>query len=156
MTTTLNNYSPIFRTYNSSDLRDIVTIEESISDFPWEADHIQKFCERKGNTIYVTRIDTRVVGYAFLEVGEHNYKIIKMVAHPKFGDEIYAFMVEKFKKLARQDRKSVIHTYVPESALEVQLFFKGQDFKAIETKERMFRQVGTDEPIDGYLFEFTL
>lgn len=156
MTTTLQNYNPIFRKYNSSDLKDIVSTEEAVSDFPWEADHIQKFCERKGNTIYVVRVESVIVGYAFVEVGDYIYKIIKMIAHPKFGDQIYEFIINKFKKLAKEDGKTQVHTYVPEDNLEVQLFFQRMGFRAIETKQRMFRQSGTDNPIDGYLFEYDL
>ncbi len=149
-----------------NDYTEIADLEEITGDFPWKVEHIKKFAnlsqkttsdpkELKGHNIYVAEAKEVIVGYMFVQLYADHYRIIKMVAHPKFGNESWAFMLQKLKGKLMPTRKRSIVICVPEHNTAYQMFLKEQKFKATEIVKNKFVRLGSTLPRDGYLFEFS-
>ena len=81
MSTAVCNAAPRFRAMLLDDVEDIVTIERSVSDFPWTAD-VFRACIQVGYHCLVLESEHEVVGYTVMSVEAGAAHILNLCIAP--------------------------------------------------------------------------
>ena len=132
------------------DMADVLGIENSSFEFPWNEDDFVR-CLRQRNCIgMVVEQDDEIVGFMVHELHKTRLHILNFAVHQdQRRSGIGTGMVEKLKSKLSQQRRNRIVLEVRETNLEAQLFFKEQDFLALS----VLRDFYDDTVEDAYLMQ---
>lgn len=132
------------------DMADVLGIENSSFEFPWNEDDFVR-CLRQRNCIgMVVEQDDEIVGFMVYELHKTRLHILNFAVHQaQQRSGIGTAMVEKLKSKLSHQRRNRIVLEVRETNLEAQLFFKKQDFLALS----VLRDFYDDTVEDAYLMQ---
>ena len=132
------------------DMADVLGIENSSFEFPWNEDDFVR-CLRQRNCIgMVVEQDDEIVGFMVYELHKTRLHILNFAVHQdQRRSGTGTGMVEKLKRKLSQQRRNRIVLEVRETNLEAQLFFKEQDFLALS----VLRDFYDDTVEDAYLMQ---
>ena len=132
------------------DMADVLGIENSSFEFPWNEDDFVR-CLRQRNCIgMVVEQDDEIVGFMVYELHKTRLHILNFAVHQdQRRSGIGTGMVEKLKSKLSHQRRNRIVLEVRETNLEAQLFFKQQDFLALS----VLRDFYDDTVEDAYLMQ---
>lgn len=133
------------RPYQSSDLPDILTIEQLSSPAPWSKRDFDRCIRRRNISTLVVLANTRVVGFVILEKFKEFFQILNFAIHPDFrrrsiGTKLVGYLIDKLGSI-KLDR---ICIELRESNLDAQLFLQKCKFRATEVMRGYYQDTGED------------
>ena len=133
------------------DMPEVLDIEQESFEFPWcEEDFIR--CLRQRNCIgMVAEHDERVVGFMIYELHKTrlhvlNFAVGRDCRRQAAGTQMIAKLVSKLSS----QRRTRIMLEVRETNLQAQLFFRKNNFRAVN----VLRSYYDDTPEDAYLMQY--
>lgn len=135
------------------DMADVLAIERQSFEFAWNEEDFL-CCLRQRNCIgMVAERDDRIVGFMIYELQKSKLHILNFAVHPEFRRQnVGTQMVEKLVNKLSQQRRREILLEVRETNLGAQMFFRGQEFKAVH----VLRNHYDDTSEDAYVMRFQL
>ncbi len=135
------------------DMEEVLAIEESSFEFPWEEEDFIK-CLRQRNCIgMVAEYDEQVIGFMMYELHKNRLHVINFAVHKEFRRiGVGSQMVAKLVKKLTEQRRNRILLEIRETNLDGQLFFRKVGFRAIS----VLRDFYEDSDDDAYRMQFRL
>ena len=137
------------RKIKSTDLPDIMLIENASFPTPWEDQDFRHTLSSKGNVGFIAEIDNKVVGYSIYHIEQDQLSIISIAVAPHVRRNKVGFMLVLGEDAVNQLRCKKICATVSDGNLSAHLFFSAMGFRA-ETITRNFFGPGHD----GYNFVY--
>lgn len=134
------------------DLSEVLTIEDSNTDFPWNESLFLR-CLRQRNCIgMVAEKDGCILGFMIYELHKYKLQILNLAVHPDFQRQAIASqMICKLKSKLSEKKRTCIVVELRETQLSSHLFFQSQSFTATDVLRNHF----TDSDEDAYLMQFS-
>ena len=133
------------------DMADVLQIERSNFEFPWEDEDFIR-CLRQRNCIgMVAEYEDRVVGFMIYELHKTRIHVLNFAVAPAFqrrgvGSQMVAKLIAKLSS----QRRSRVLLEIRETNLGAQLFFRENGFRAISILHKYYE----DTPEDAYLMQY--
>ncbi len=135
------------------DMAEVLAAELASFEYAWTEEDFLR-CLRQRNCIgMVAEINDRIVGFMIYELHKGKLHVLNFAvapAHRRTG--IGRVMVKKLIGKLVTHKRSKITLAVRERNLTAQLFFRGQDFKAV----RVLRDYYEDSREDAFLMEYVV
>ncbi len=135
------------------DMAEVLAAELASFEYAWTEEDFLR-CLRQRNCIgMVAEINDRIVGFMIYELHRGKLHVLNFAvapAHRRAG--IGRLMVRKLIGKLATHKRSKITLAVRERNLAAQLFFRGQDFKAV----RVLRDYYEDSREDAFLMEYVV
>ena len=135
------------------DMEEVLSIEQGSFEFPWTEEEFLS-CLRQRNCIgTVAELDHEIVGFMIYELHPSMLRILNFAVSPNhrrsgIGKQMIQRLVDK---LSQQRRREIV-LEVRETNLDAQLFFAGNDFKAVT----VLRNHYDDTLEDAYYMRYAL
>ena len=145
------------------DMVDVLRIESASFDNPWIEDDFLNVMRQRNCNGMVAELAGRVVGFMIYELHKGNLEILDFAVDPRYRRQgVGRQMVDRLKaKLSQQDRlkaklsqqgRTELRLLVRERNLVAQLFFRSQEFLAVDVLSNEYDD--TDE--DAYVMRYRL
>jgi [ribosomal protein S18]-alanine N-acetyltransferase len=133
------------------DMPEVLGIEHAGFEYPWSEDEFLRVLRQRNCIGMVADHGDQVVGFMIYELHKTRLQVLNYAVHPEFrrkgvGRQMIAKLVGKLSS----HRRTKIALQVRESNLAAQLFFRSQDFRAIEVVREFYEDTGED----SYLLEY--
>jgi ribosomal-protein-alanine N-acetyltransferase len=134
------------------DFPEVLAIEHASFGCPWCAEEFLRVLRRRSCISMVAEFGERVVGFMIYEVHEAKLQVLNFAVAPEFrrqgvGRQMMAKLVGKLSG----HRRTRIVLHVRETALDAQMFFKVQGFRATEVAREFYEDTGEDAYVMQYL-----
>ncbi len=133
------------------DMPQILEIEKSSFEFPWNEDEFMH-CLRMRNCIgMVAEINEDVAGYMVYEIKRREIELLSFAVHPKYRrNGVGRTIIERLIAKLDYQRRSRIVVEVRERNLPAQLFLRGMGFLCTQVLRNHY-ETATE---DAYLMEY--
>lgn len=133
------------------DMPEVLAIETSVFQFPWNEDHFVR-CLRPRNCIaMVADEDGRIVGYMLYELHKTRLHVLNLAVHPDHWRRgIGRAMVERLKGKLSYQRRARLVLDVRETNLAAQKFFRAMGFRAVNLLKGYYDVVSEDAILFAY------
>ncbi|TWT65651.1 GNAT family N-acetyltransferase [Crateriforma conspicua] len=137
------------------DMPDVLGIEDNSFAEPWSLDDFTKCLRQRSVIGFVAETDDRVVGFMIYQLHLHHIELLSLAVEAGFRQcGIGSAMIGKLRGKLSHERRSSIQTFVSESSLDAQLFFKARGFRCIEIVHDHFETPNADAST-AYLMQFS-
>jgi [ribosomal protein S18]-alanine N-acetyltransferase len=135
------------------DMAEVLEAELASFEYAWTEEDFLR-CLRQRNCIgMVAEINDRIVGFMIYELHKGKLHVLNFAVAPSHRRAgIGRMMVRKLIGKLATHKRSKITLAVRERNLAAQLFFRGQDFKAV----RVLRDYYEDSREDAFLMEYVV
>ena len=135
------------------DMDEVLAIERASFEFPWTEEEFL-CCLRQRNCIgTVAELDHEIVGFMIYELHQSMLRILNFAVAPKIRRHgVGGQMVQRLVDKLSQQRRREIVLEVRETNLDAQLFFKNNDFRALQ----VLRNHYDDTLEDAYYMRYSL
>jgi [ribosomal protein S18]-alanine N-acetyltransferase len=136
------------------DMPEVLGIEHAGFDYPWCEEEFLRVLRQRNCIGMVAELGERVVGFMIYELHKNKLNVLDFAVHSEFRRQgIGQQMVEKLVGKLSSHRRTRIVLHVRETNLAGQLFFRGQQFKAVEVLREHYQDTGEDAFLMNYLFD---
>lgn len=113
------------------DMPEVMEIESKSFDCPWSEEDFIKALRQRNNIGMVSEVNGEVAGYVVYTLNKRELEIINLAVKREYRRcYIGSQIIEKLIGKLSSDRRNKIVSYVRESNLDAQLFFKFMGFLA--------------------------
>lgn len=135
------------------DMVDVLRIESASFDNPWIEDDFLNVLRQRNCIGMVAELAGRVVGFMIYELHKGNLEILDFAVDPRYRRQgVGRQMVDRLKAKLSQQGRTELRLLVRERNLVVQLFFRSQEFLAVDVLSNEYDD--TDE--DAYVMRYRL
>lgn len=133
------------------DMPEVLAIENQSFDFPWGEEEFLRVLRQRNCIGMVAEHGERVVGFMIYELHKNKLHVLNFAVSPEFRRSgVGHQMVQKLVGKLSSHRRTRIALYCRESALNAQLFFRVEGFRASQVLREHFEDTGED----GYLMQY--
>lgn len=150
---TLAKPSVFIRWCVRNDLKDILKIENTC-EHPWTEKRFIESLRRRDGIGMVAQLNNSIVGYVTYRFRDEHLRLTNLVVHPEYRRiGIGTQIINKMKyKVDFSPRRKAIYFDIRETNLDMQLFLKKMDFRAI----RIVHNAWSDTGEDTYRFAYRI
>lgn len=135
------------------DMVDVLRIESASFDNPWIEDDFLNVLRQRNCIGMVAELAGRVVGFMIYELHKGNLEILDFAVDPRYRRQgVGRQMVDRLKAKLSQQGRTELRLLVRERNLVAQLFFRSQEFLAVDVLSNEYDD--TDE--DAYVMRYRL
>ena len=135
------------------DMVDVLRIESASFDNPWIEDDFLNVMRQRNCNGMVAELAGRVVGFMIYELHKGNLEILDFAVDPRYRRQgVGRKMVDRLKAKLSQQGRTELRLLVRERNLVAQLFFRSQEFLAVDVLSNEYDD--TDE--DAYVMRYRL
>ena len=135
------------------DMVDVLRIESASFDNPWIEDDFLNVMRQRNCNGMVAELAGRVVGFMIYELHKGNLEILDFAVDPRYRRQgVGRQMVDRLKAKLSQQGRTELRLLVRERNLVAQLFFRSQEFLAVDVLSNEYDD--TDE--DAYVMRYRL
>lgn len=136
-----------------SDMVDVLRIESASFDNPWIEDDFLNALRQRNCIGMVAELAGRVVGFMIYELHKGKLEILDFAVDPRYRRQgVGRQMVDRLKNKLSQQGRNELRLLVRERNLVAQLFFRSQEFLAVDVLPNEYDD--TDE--DAYVMRYRL
>lgn len=138
---------------NRGDMGDVLRIESASFDDPWIEDDFLNVLRQRNCIGMVAELAGRVVGFMIYKLHKGNLEILDFAVDPRYRRQgVGRQMVDRLKNKLSQQWRTELQMLVRERNLVAQLFFRSQEFLAVDVLPNEYDD--TDE--DAYVMRYRL
>jgi ribosomal-protein-alanine N-acetyltransferase len=139
------------------DMPEVLAIEHGSFDFPWCEEEFLRVLRQRNCIGMVAEYGERVVGFMIYELHKAKLQVLNFAVAAEFrrmgvGHQMIAKLVGKLSS----HRRTRIVLCCRETALNAQLFFRVQGFRATEVVREHYEDTGEDAYVMQYLYDESL
>ena len=133
------------------DMPEVLAIENQSFDYPWCEEEFLRVLRQRNCIGMVAEHGERVVGFMIYELHKNKLHVLNFaVANDSRRSGVGHQMVQKLVGKLSSHRRTRIVLHCRESALQAQLFFRVEGFRASQVLREHFEDTGED----GYLMQY--
>lgn len=154
MTTKTINSDILIRWLIRRDMPIVLEIEKRSFRHPWTEEHFISQLRERNIIGMVATSNEQTCGYMIYALENKHIELLNFAVHPDYrrmgvGRE----MIDKLKSKLGFRRRSAISLYVSEANLAGQLFFKANEFGAVEICKNLYATCDEDAYLMSYRIE---
>ena len=132
------------------DMPEVLAIEKESFTYPWSENDFVLTLQQKLMVGKVVEYREKVIGYCIYELRKKYLDVLNIAVHPDFRRQgVGSALMKDLKKQLKNDRKR-IKLVAADYNLDAHLFYKSQDFRAID----IIKDYYIAENVDGYKFVY--
>ncbi len=136
------------------DMPEVLAIESAGFEYPWCEEEFLRVLRQRNCIGMVAEQGERVVGFMIYELHKSKLQVLNFAVAPDCRRSgIGHQMVQKLVSKLSGHRRTKINLALRESALEAQLFFRVEGFRATQVIREHFEDTGEDAYVMQYHFD---
>lgn len=136
------------------DMPEVLAIEHAGFEYPWCEEEFLRVLRQRNCIGMVAEVGERVVGFMIYELHKNRLNVLDFAVQPDHRRTgVGRQMVDKLVGKLSNHRRTKILLHLRETNLPAQLFFRDQNFRAVEVVREHFQDTGEDSFLMQYLLE---